>query len=276
MTGADEGEGDAVRKMFDAGADAFGSVFGAMAGLVSGSAEAALLGAFAGPVFASGLREIAMRTLGRRESARVALTYAGAVTALTEMRQAGRELRSDGFFEPELGRRARAEEVVEGVLIAAQREHEELKLEHYGYLLANVAVDAGIDLHTANWAVHTAQELSWTQLVLLRIVGDEAAVGELPGNIGSNENNWSSWTLHEELMDLGWGHRGLITAPSTRTPLTGARVPNTRLGDHRLASGGLLLHDLMWLDRVRQIEVDAVLAGLGTLDGPGDIVGGSP
>lgn len=276
MTDADKGEGDAVRRMFDAGADAFGNVVGAVASLASGSAEAALLGALAGPVFASGLREIATRALGRRESARVALTYAGAVTALTELREAGRELRSDGFFEPELGRRAKAEEVVEGVLIAAQREHEELKLEHYGYLLANLAVDPEIELHTANWAVHTAQQLSWTQLVLLRIVGDKAVVGELTGNIGSNENNWSSWTLHEELMDLGWGRRGLITAPSTRTPLTGARVPNTRLGDHRPAPGGLLLHDLMWLDRMMQTEVDAVLAGLRTLEGPGVTASGPP
>lgn len=276
MTDADEGEGDAVRKMIDAGADAFGSAVGAMAGSMSGSAEVALLGALAGPVFASGLREVAMRALGRRESARVALTYGAAVTALTELTEAGRDLRSDGFFEPELGRRARAEEVVEGVLIAAQREHEELKLEHYGYLLANIAVDPGIDLHTANWAVHTTQELSWTELVLLRVVGDEALVGDLPGSIGSNRSDWSSWTLHEELMDLGWGRRGLIAAPSTQTPWTGASVPNTRLGDHRLAPDGWLLHALMWLDRMPQTEVDAVLAGLRTLDGPGKAAGGSP
>ena len=96
------------------------------------------------------------------------------------LRQAGQDLRSDGFFEPELGRPAKAEEVVEGVLLAAQREHEELKLVHYGYLLANIAYSDFVDLHTANWCVRKAQELSWTQFVLLGIVGDEAQVSSLP------------------------------------------------------------------------------------------------
>jgi hypothetical protein len=192
----------------------------------------------------------------------VALTYASAVSAIKELRQDGQKLRSDGFFEPELRRRPKAEEVVEGVLIAAQREHEELKLEHYGYLLARIAFAPEIDLHTANWAVRTARELSWTQLVLVRIIGDETIVGELPGDIGRNEQRWPSWTLHEELADLGWGRRGLIAAPSTRTSANGLRVPNSRLSDQRLAPGGLLLRELMWLDRMPHSEVDAVISDL--------------
>lgn len=255
-------EDDAVQRVVDAGAEVFGSAVGAMTGMIVNGAEGTIVGALAGPILASALREIAGRALGRRESARVALTYASAVAAIDELRQDGHELRSDGFFEPELGHRPNAEEVVEGVLIAAQREHEELKLQFYGYLLANIAVDPGIDLHTANWAVRAAQELCWTQLVLLRIIGDEASVERLPGDIGSNERRWSSWTLHQQVADLGWGRRGLITAPSTRTPLTGVPVPNRRLGDQRLATGGFLLHELMWLSRIPASETDAVMADL--------------
>src|SRR5687768_14849381 len=95
MTRADED--DAVRRLFEAGADTFGSAVGAMTGLVLSGAEGAVLGAFAGPTLAGGLKEIAARALGRRESARVALTYASAVSAMEELRLAGHQLRSDGF-----------------------------------------------------------------------------------------------------------------------------------------------------------------------------------
>jgi hypothetical protein len=246
------------RRAIDAGMEILGGLAGlTVGGLVAGP-PGAVGGAIAGPAIAGGLKEVARRALGRREEARVGAAFGSAMLAVREHLDAGREVRTDGFFEPVLGRRPRAEEIVEGALVAAQREHEELKVIHYGYLLANVAFDSGIDLHTANWCLRTAQNLTWTQLVLLRIVSEGDLISTLPGVIGQNEPNWGAWTIHEQLADRGFGRRGLIYAPAEETPIHKIRYPNSDINQQQLSPGGLLLHGLMWLGRIPASEVEAV------------------
>jgi hypothetical protein len=255
-----------IQRRADVGMDIMGSLAGAAIGGLIGGPPGAASGAVLGPAIAGGMKEVTRRALSEREEIRVNGAFTDAMLAVQEHLQAGREPRTDGFFEPELGRRPKMEEIVEGALVAAQREHEELKVTHYGYLIANVAFDAGIDLHTANWCLRAAQELSWTQLVLLRIVADDLLTSMLNGNIGANEANWGAWTLHEQLADLGIARRNLINAPSKHTPDIGLPYPNMELSQQKLAPGGQLLHGLMWLDRVPQFEVDAVFAGLAAVD----------
>ncbi len=257
-----DGPDEASKRAIDAGMELLGSVSGAAVGGLIGGPPGAIGGAVAGPVLTSTLKEIARRVLGKREEMRVGAAFSSAMLAVKELREAGLEVRQDSFFEPEINRRAKAEEVVEGALLAAQREHEELKVIHYGYLIANVAFDTGIDLRTANWCLRTGQDLTWTQLVLLRIIGDAGLTSALAGEIGKHRPEWEAWTLHEQLDDLGVGRRGLITAPEKTTPIADLPYPNSDLNAQRLAHGGILLHGLMWLNRIPQSEVDAVLSGL--------------
>ncbi|WP_147261922.1 hypothetical protein [Blastococcus sp. TF02A-26] len=253
---------EASKRAIDAGVELLGSVSGALVGGLVGGPPGAIGGAVAGPVLTSTLKEVARRILSKGERRRVGAAFGSAVLAVEELRRAGLTVRQDGFFEPATDRRAKAEEVVEGVLLAAQREHEKFKVIHYGYLVANVAFDSGIDLHTANWCLRTGQDLTWTQLVLLRIIGDVELTLTLAGEIGRHRPEWSAWTLHEQLSDLGFGRRGLIGAPNKTTPITGLPYPSGDLSAHRLTNGGILLLKLMWLDRIPQSEVSAVLAGI--------------
>jgi hypothetical protein len=239
-----------------------GSVAGATVGGLVGGPSGALGGAVVGPAIAGGLKEVTRRALSKREEVRVGAAFDSAMLAVEEHLLAGHDVRTDGFFEPQLDRRPKAEEIVEGALVAAQREHEELKVIHYGYLIASVAFDSGIDLHTANWCLRAAQGLTWTQLVLLRIIADDDLRATLKGEIGVNEPNWGAWSLHDQLKDLGYGRRGLIYGIPKETPLIKLSYPNVDLEQQKLAPGGYLLHGLMRLDRVPLSEVDAVVAGL--------------
>src|SRR5437016_14366254 len=109
---------------------------GALKWLVPELAGVELGGAVAGgalaPIIGVGFRraatDLAERLLGDRERLRV-----GAVIALTsdEIRQRldnGELHRRDDFLDQSGGRRSTAEEIAEGVLLAAQREYEESKL----------------------------------------------------------------------------------------------------------------------------------------------------
>jgi hypothetical protein len=64
-----------------------------------------------------------------------------------------------------------ADEVAEGILLVAQREHEVRKMTHLGNLLANIAFSPEITRDDANMLIRRAEELSYRQLLLLSIIG---------------------------------------------------------------------------------------------------------
>ena len=143
-------------------------------GLLTGPAGA-VVGAFAQPALSRtiqwGIGEFRRRVLAPREDARVASVVVLASRKCQANLSAGRTLRQDGFFDPAANDRAAAEEVLEGVLLAAQREHEEKKLPFIGNLLANLAFDPTVDRAGANWLVSQAERLTYRQLCLLGSVG---------------------------------------------------------------------------------------------------------
>lgn len=79
----------------------------------------------------------------------------------------GKEIRDDGFFNEGTDDRSTADEIVEGALIAAQREHEERKVEYIGYLIANICFDDSLDASHSNALISTAERMSWRQMRIL-------------------------------------------------------------------------------------------------------------
>lgn len=81
----------------------------------------------------------------------------------------GKTLRQDCFFSTKLNERSAAEEIFEGVLIAAQREYEEKKVKFEGNFFANIACYPSIDRAKANFLLRLAQGLSYRQLCIVAL-----------------------------------------------------------------------------------------------------------
>ena len=245
-----------VQKALDTGSDLAGSASGAAVGLLIGGPPGAIAGAAVGPVIKRTLVESIRRLVTRREKIRVAATFAFAVTACEERLQAGDKLRDDRFFSPDFSGRSAADEVAEAVAVAAERSFEERKAEYLGYLLSNIAFEEGVDRWLANRVVRVAERLSWSQLIILSAVAREdvelAAVA-----LGSDVGSWTSWGAHQEALEL-MNDNYIMTTPD-QTPRLGLSVPNLRLEQARLGTGGRLLVDLMWLTRIPNDDVEAVL-----------------
>lgn len=249
----DRAERDAaISRLTHAGADLTGATYGAFVGTALGGPVGAAVGAAVGGLLGATAKEFVHRVMSYRETVRVgaALHYA---TIVCEKRLAANQpIRDDSEFFPSPPRgRVRIDEVVEGVLLAAQRQYEERKVEFLGYLLGNLAFEQDVPASLANWATRTAGELSWTQLVLLSTIG----MGEnrnLPGvaTIGKHNPTWPSFGIHKELAELGYGNRELIGAPAGKTGTYELTYPGMGLADQVLAAGGSLLYGLMWLDRI--------------------------
>jgi hypothetical protein len=204
------------------------------------------------------ISEVSSRHLSDREKVRIGAAVAFAVEHMREYLDEGHSVRDDDFFFAESGRSA-GEEVAEAVLIAAQREHEEAKCRHMGYLLATIAFHDEIDRYLANWLVRTATELSWAQYVLLAIIGREGGEQLPHGDTGRAPGGWSQWGLHQELANLGYAQRGLVGAPPGKTERLGLSVPNVKMSDQQLLTGGRLLHSALQLERASDAEMVEVL-----------------
>ncbi|MGO4363492.1 hypothetical protein [Terrabacter sp. RAF57] len=248
--------------MLERGAEIAGNSSAVAAGAMLGGGEGAvagLVGAALAPMVTQ-LSEFGMRTLGRREESRTSAVIIYACDVLREFEKQGFGVRDDGFFAATEDDRSDGEEIVEAVMKAAQVSYEERKLRHLGNLLGLLAVDVSLDRGTANWLIRTAEELSWTQYVLLAMVPAPDSDDEpLPkGDILSSLSDWNSWTVERELADLGYGKRELVRWGHRRTENLSLRVPLGDMSSMRLAQGGLLLHNGLGLGDVSTSEQDRI------------------
>jgi hypothetical protein len=120
-------------------------------------------GALTAPLIHNIGNEIAHRLLSKREKTRVGAVIIYAAIHIKEKLNKGMQPSQDDFFSQQPGRSS-AEEISEGVLLAAQREYEEKKLQFYDHLLENIAFSSGVGRAHANLLLKLSQELSYRQL----------------------------------------------------------------------------------------------------------------
>jgi hypothetical protein len=173
---------DAARELMSVSAEVFGGAGAAGLGLVAGGPAGAVVGGAVGPVIAHALRAAASAVsslLGRREKARIGRVLVLASAKIEANIAAGQQPRADGFLSVAEDGRAPAEEIAEGVLRAAEKDHEERKLDWTARLLANIAFHPEVTRADANLLVRTAQGLSYRQMCLLAILADPGKRGVL-------------------------------------------------------------------------------------------------
>lgn len=184
------------RQLIEAGSEIAGSAAGAGLGLLIAGGPGAIAGATAGPAITWGLRsatlELAHRFLGNRERARIGATAAFAAATINSRLAEGAVPRED-WFEGEGA--CAAEEVAEGVLLAAARSPEERKVELLGRMLGNLAFQPSLDRGYANLLVRVAGELSYRQICLLALF---------------NLNSRTAYPLHASSLDIGDGRENQI------------------------------------------------------------------
>lgn len=162
-----------IEELINSGSEIVGAATGGVLGFFSGGPVGAALGGAGGVVVAKGLSklglEVKQRFLGKREEVRIGATISYAIMRIQEKLSSGCSLRDDGFFNNETNNRSAADEIYEGVILAAQREHEEKKIMYYGNLLGNIAFNKEIDRAFANQLIQLSESLLYRQLCLLNV-----------------------------------------------------------------------------------------------------------
>jgi hypothetical protein len=261
--GRGEDQVPAAERFIKLGSSLVGSPSGALLSLAVGGPEGALAGSVAAPVVSWTLSEFVHRALSRREQARVSGVLGVAAQRLEELLESGETPREDGFFTEKPGDRSTAEEILEGVLLAAQREHQEKKIPFMGNFYANLAVTPGISPTHANQMLRLASEMSYTHLRLLVIFAYREHLGlrsRAYVEPGTSDKTFLPPIDISVLDEVKWLWTNgmlanLVPEQSDRLPATFGAVP----ANMTPISTGAYLFKLMDLNRIAEAELEPLI-----------------
>jgi len=248
-------------KAIDTVAEVGGSVAGAAVGAVIGTAVAGPLGAvggaLAGTVLEKGFQlvgtEIKKRVLSPREEQRVGAVYTYANQKINRNLVEGKMIRTDSFFDAIGKERPANEEILEGVLLTAQKEYEEKKLKYLGALYANLPFNEAVDSRMANMLIKIASELTYRQYVVLYVINMfqnpayDVVVKKEPYE---SLSGFKTMTIATEVFDLY--RRTLIH--SSDALLDAAAINPSKLA---LVGYGSLMFELMELSEIKDDPICA-------------------
>lgn len=150
------------------GGAAVGGAVGSLAG-PAGTVAGAAIGAAVGEACVVVLDDLAQRYLSPREEQRVAGVAALAIDGIRE-RLHWDQKRDDDFFDADGESPSAAEELLEGVLLNAKQEHEELKLPYLASFYTNLVFAPYVQRAEANYLLSIAEALTYRQFCLMSLV----------------------------------------------------------------------------------------------------------
>ena len=133
-------------------------------------------------------QDISERHLSTREKVRIGAVLVIASEGIRQRLESGETLREDGFFDEKQSGRSDAEEVAEHVLLKAQREPEEKKIEYMGYLLESIPFEPQISVHMAHQLTKAAEQLTYRQLCILKLCAVKDSFGLRDNNYRERES----------------------------------------------------------------------------------------
>ncbi len=239
--------------------DLTGRSSGALKGFSIGGPAGAVGGAISGVLIQYGLRAVVpIFTKGfasPRERLRIATVLIIANEKINENLKQGRKIRGDGFFTPGIDERSPSEEIMEGVLRAAQKEYEEKKIVYIGNLLANLAFEEEVSRGDANRLIREAEQLSYRQLCILSLGKNKERYALRKTDYrGGGQFSFSLMVAMEDMSDVCT--RGMINFGGEA--LLG--ITDVNPGKMALQSTGNALYTLMELSEIRREDLEELAA----------------
>ncbi|HAS8623086.1 TPA: hypothetical protein I7784_22825 [Vibrio vulnificus] len=162
-----------IRSFINSGSEIAGSAIGGALGFLAGGPLGAAAGSAVGAGAATALKKIgndvSERFLSEREKVRAGGVLAIAANDIQQRIAAGESIRDDGFFESRSNARSGAEEIAESVLLKAQTEPEEKKIQFLGRLLSAISFDANVSPELGHQVIKIAEQLTYRQLCILNL-----------------------------------------------------------------------------------------------------------
>ena len=243
-------------KIVDEFADIGGSVAGALAGAGIGAVIAGPVGIAGGAIAGTAIekviqrigKEIQEKFLSKAESRKIETVYSCAKEKIESNLKNRKALRNDDFFSKMIDDRSSSEEILEGTIFAAQREHEEKKLPYLANLYANINFDSTINRQMANQLIKIASDITYRQIVILYVIGsyqtNPQLVPKRRDRIFEGIQGYEKISIASEILDLY--RRSLVFSENVILD-KGGFTPSLL----KLAGNGAFLYNLMELSTMQ-------------------------
>jgi len=264
----EEADDKGISSLIETGSQITGSALAAAAaGYLLVGPPGAAIGAGAAPLLARAINtignDVAERYLSERERARIGGVIIYAKYKIKKNLEAGGLPRSDfgemsarqhpACAEITFVDRPSAEEIIEGVLLAAQREHEEKKVIFFGNLLANIAFNQKITRPQANSLIRKAKDVSFRQMCLISLFAQSENFRlRNHGYIGETALSFDAYTLLQEIYELT--PLGLLTLPG----ITLRSIADITPKKMRVEGIGRLLYNMMELKNIDTKDLETL------------------
>jgi len=254
-----------IESVISAGSDLGGAAIGGALGFLAGGPGGAAVAGALGVVVARVGKDVAARLLSNREEVRVGAAAAISIDEIRRRLSRGDKVRSDGFFDNSSDERSKAEEVFEGTLLASKNSHEERKVRHISKLFSNVAFDETCESSEANYSLHIAESLTYSQFVLMQLFSLASNPFQLRENpYGAGE------LLHYATISLLQSTKELADLQLLRMQKNGAPNGTIIMGvngicpaDLKLTVSGERLRNLLSLSEIEQCDLLDAASWLG-------------
>jgi hypothetical protein len=195
-----------LMRVVDRAAEIAGASTGAAVGAAAGinPVLTAAVGATIAQTIKTVGEELEQRVIEPRERYRLTSAATLIVRKIREKYDAGETPRQDTFFQTSTQHRCPAEEILEGTLLAVQREHEEKKVELYANMISNIAFDPNISREFANHLIAIMERLTYRQLTMIALFGSGASRLGLRGSYRDYREpvSFEKWSVLQEMYDL--------------------------------------------------------------------------
>jgi hypothetical protein len=247
---------DIIQELVETGADISGGIAGSVIGGIIAGPVGMIIGGASGPVLTRVFRkigqEIKLRFISPREEIRIGAVFAFAINKLQENLQNGSQIRTDSFFDSTEHFRAGAEEILEGVILGAQKEYEEKKVKFLGNLYANICTNSEISREQANQFIKTINSLSYRQLCIIQILKEAKSD---PPNSESTKTDDIKIKQHDIMIEIrDMQHKGLLSIVWRLMDIddNSALIP---INDINITESGSLFCEILSLNEIPKIEL---------------------
>jgi|GEM_PF-1978819 len=169
----DQNNHDSVEKWIGIGAETIGATVSGAIGYLSPTIQGVLGAAVGGVAVSQGLefvgKELHSRILSKREEKRISTAYYYLQERFNLNVSEGKSIRDDDFFDLIDDEYNKNTEILEGIMLVAQKCYQEKKVPFIANFYANLIFDKTIDSYQANSFLRLAESMSYRQFCLLAV-----------------------------------------------------------------------------------------------------------
>lgn len=231
----------------------------AVAGITAiSSIVAGPVGAVVSSIIGVPLSDFLKRHLSKQEKSRLERIASIVNNSVQARLDKDDHIRQDNFFDFENKEQCPASEIFEGVLMVAKNSYEEKKIEYLGNLFTNIAFDKTCSQSEANYQLHIAESLTYSQLVLLQIFSKPDNWKNLRTTKTPKKIFYETLSLLQAIRELCSLDLVIMQEPNATHHTFVMEINHICPSHLKLAIGGERLHYLLGLETMPDEEVENI------------------